>query len=147
MTLSLDRAILVPHLRARMPNNLLYCLKLSPRCLHCDTMKSLMVQGAPNTIQVLLTIQTNKRTCRANNCPRSPWQDVGIYCDMHYMIIPYLNNFTFGRASRLVKMSRTLIEKLDGRSILYKMAHQVFMWQTSDLVDEHNLFFSSSQGR
>jgi hypothetical protein len=32
-------------------------------------------------------------------------------------------------------MSRTLTEKLDGRSVLYKMAHQDFRWQTSDLAE------------
>lgn len=43
--------------------------------------------------------------------------------------------FTLPSSHEQPEQSRTLIEKLDGRSVLYQMAHRVFRWQASDLAE------------
>lgn len=134
MTLSLDTALLVPHLRTKLPNSLFYCFKLSPRCLHCDVMKASMASGRSG-IFVFSTIQTDKRFCRAKDCQRSSWRDLGIYCDMHYMMIPHFINLASGRPNGPPKMSKSLIGNLDGLRLQHEMAHRNFMCQNSDLAE------------
>lgn len=65
-------------------------------------------------IFVFSTIQTDKRLCRAKDCQRSSWRDLGIYCDMHYMMIPHFINLASGRPNGPPKMSKSLIGNLDG---------------------------------
>lgn len=83
-------------------------------------------------IEALSAAKIAKPTCRAKNCRRSPWQGVGVYCDLHYSIIPYLCSFAFRRRTGWNNMSRSLVEGLDGPRILVEMANRDFEWKTSD---------------
>ena len=89
MTLGLDTALLKPTLRVRPPY-LFYCFTLSTRCLHCDTVNFGPKLGALGTRKILFAARKVKQICQAKKCRLSSGQNVGIYCDMHYMIIPYL---------------------------------------------------------
>lgn len=60
MKLSLDTALLKPELRTRQSDSLFYCLKLSPRCFHCETVRIAKKSGKSNFIRDLLTITTAK---------------------------------------------------------------------------------------
>lgn len=133
MLLSLDTALLVPSLRARLPDNLFYCLKLSARCLHCDMVKVTINPKSYSNLQRLSKTQTYTTSCRAEDCQRPRWQKAGIYCDMHYLMIPYLTSFTWGRRSGPVDMSKNLITNLDGPKVLH-MACRNLKWQDLDLV-------------
>jgi hypothetical protein len=146
MKLSLDTALLKPELRTRQSDSLFYCLKLSPRCFHCETVRIAKKSGKSNFIRDLLTITTAKpfqvlstaRTvrpiCRAKNCRRSAWQDVGVYCKMHYNAIPYIYCWGNERKTGSI-ISVRLIEKLNGPQVLSRMLNRVFKSESLELTD------------
>jgi hypothetical protein len=146
MKLSLDTALLKPKLRTRQSDSLFYCLKLSPRCFHCETVRIAKKLGKSNFIRDLLTITTAKpfqvpstaRTvkpiCRAKNCRRSAWQDVGVYCEMHYNVIPYICSWGNERKTGSI-MSVRLIEKLNGPQVLSRMLNRIFKSESPELTD------------
>ncbi len=147
MVLSLNTALLKPTLRCSRPDRLFYCLTLSPRCLHCDVTRIAIRSGGANfardlstaksakpVFQVLPTAKVVKPSCRSKNCRRTPWQGVGVYCDMHYNVIPFVCSLTNKRKTGLV-MSRSLIERLDGPQTLVEMANRNFEPDTSELTE------------
>ena len=87
MKLNLDTALMKPGLRPKVPKSVFWCATLSSRCLHCDITKRIMSKGDSSLMQILSSKETGNGTCRAHECPRPAWQGVGIYCDMHYMLI------------------------------------------------------------
>lgn len=133
MTLSLDTALSKPALRVRPPY-LFYCFTLSTRCLHCDTVNFGLKLGALGTNQIRFAAQTVKQICQAKKCRLSSWQNVGIYCDVHYLIVPYLCHSVFGWGNKRLKMSRSLVENLDAPGVLTGMSDRIFESKTSDLA-------------
>ena len=115
MKLSLNTALLKPELRTRQSDSLFYCLKLLARCFHCEVVRIAKKSGKSNFItakpfQLLSTTRMAKPICRAKSCRRSAWQDVGVCCEMHYTVIPYICSWGNERKTGSM-MSVRLIEK------------------------------------
>ena len=88
MKLSLDTALLQPQSRMRRSSYLLHCLSLSPRCLPCDMERVVKRKNILSIVRVLSQVQKNEQICRAKSCFHPRWQGVGVFCDMHHLIIP-----------------------------------------------------------
>ena len=128
-----NTALLKPSLRSRS-SNLFNCLNLPPRCLPCDTMGFNSELSNSNAIQHLSTARQVNRTCRAKTCRFSPWHDVGIYCDMHYLIVPCLCKIAHRRTTGRAQVSRCLIENVNGLKVLAEMSFHTFEWRNTDLA-------------
>jgi hypothetical protein len=121
----METAILVSrprHFASPEGYRLFYRLGLSPRCIHC---------GLVQTIRKDLPIQTKTRTCEARGCTRSRWQNVGKYCDGHYLDLWNIYHTTFGfRGTQgLYEVPQRLVNQAP--SILHGLAHQAFpLWSS-----------------
>ena len=71
----------------------------------------------------------------AKTCRLSPWQDVGIYCDIHYLLISYLCAIGYRRTTGRSQVSRTLIENVNGPKVLAEIANRTFEWKDTDLAN------------
>ena len=140
MELNWNTALLKPGLRKRQPDTLFYCLQLLPRCLHCEITGIAKKSGTSKLIRELTTItpsqtllkaRTTNSICRAKKCQRPVWQNVGVYCEMHYNVIPYICGFL----NKESPMSVRLIEKLDWQQALSRMSSGLFKSNNFEFTD------------
>lgn len=118
-------------------HRLVRCLKLRPRCLHCHTT---FITRKVLQEDFFSPSHKGHSRCEARYCLRSRWQNVGKYCDEHYLASCSVERDFWD------KRSDQLPFHLRGQevSLLQDFNRRVFSWGSTDSVGIVDILLQSN---